>query len=85
MELLSGLPKTICFRDVFNPGGAFGLKPGKNAASTAVSEHLDMPILEERDPDLIDFVRSEPELFLRFVETAIQPDGFTWCLSLIHI
>lgn len=79
MELLSGLPKTICFRDVFNPGGAFGLKSGKNAASTAVSEHLDMPILEERDPDLIDFVRSEPELFLRFVETAVQPDGFTWC------
>lgn len=79
MELIGALPKTICFRDVFNPGGAFGLKPGRNAAAAAIAEHLDLPILEERDPDLIDFVRTEPELFLRFVEAAIQRKGCCWC------
>lgn len=79
MELVGGLPKTICFRDVFNPLGAFGVTSRKNLVADEIADFLDLPILEERDPDLIDFVRNEPELFLRFVEATVTPKGIHWC------
>ena len=78
MDVVGQLPQTICFRDVFNPRGAFGINARRKLISNELADHLELSYFDESDPELTFFIRNDPDGFLSNAEEIAASEGMNW-------
>ena len=75
-DVARNVPNLYVLRELFNVSGAFGLAAYERAGLAAVERALGREALDERDPEVIAWVRADPPRALARLEDVAQAFGY---------